>query len=215
MYHFIKNPETNRSVSIYTKKGQKILAKYITLMNMSVGTSQAIGGGPDICVYKNIMTKTASKSMVTRAIKTISGDDERLIKLNYSEDADAFSITYMKPSDDYGKEKKLGLIVPVRVLAMEKDVTPNTGNRSVAWVNRLQKITIEGSGSVERLILTKEKAKTENKKYGTTTTRLADWYHILQSVVAYNQSHWGKKYETGTTKKPTYDDVMSVIINAE
>ena len=38
MYHFIKNPETNRQVSIYTKKGQKILAKYITLMNMSGGS---------------------------------------------------------------------------------------------------------------------------------------------------------------------------------
>ena len=37
MYDFIKNPDTNRNVSIYTKKGQKILEKYIRLLNISGG----------------------------------------------------------------------------------------------------------------------------------------------------------------------------------
>ena len=95
MYHFIKNPETNRNVSIFTKKGEKILEKYVTLMNMSGGS-----GPPDATVEKekkdNVEEEARLKAEADAATAkkvykekkksgTLTAEDKKLHKKNKKE----------------------------------------------------------------------------------------------------------------------------------
>ena len=66
MYNIIKNPETNKNVSIYSKKGIAILEKYLNNLTGGIGGLNGITGflknaASDINPVKNQKKKNKKK----------------------------------------------------------------------------------------------------------------------------------------------------------
>ena len=82
MYNIIKNPETNRNVSIYSKKGIAILEKYLN--NLTGG-----GGFQETLKLEDIFTNNLYKQNFKMALNIIkiykSNKDELINQINPSE----------------------------------------------------------------------------------------------------------------------------------
>ena len=145
---------------IYHQKYLKYKNKYLSLK------SQAGGMNKDKTVYKNMMMIEVPGYVYGHS------DVERIVKLKYSKSEQLFYITYAKFSDDYGNERELGKIYPMKF-------TKKTDTFDTLTIMSEQKNT-------KPLILVQEGAKSETDHWGAPTQRLQEWINIMGHVVAHN-----------------------------